>query len=244
MTTVVPWLIGAAILLLVIFSLLRPILKRPAKKTAAEKPLFTQETAEELVPVKIEYTAPAPSPPKEPEIHLTKTYGSDRMVLMVRDPDWLYAYWEITATKQEEFNQNYGPSAWRSSEPVLRVYDVTGISFNGENANYYKDISINNDADSWHINVGEPNRAFCVDLGRKLADGRFVTLLRSNIVCTPRAGLSDCLDEEWMWIEGIYRYMGKWQYGLSSPTIVEQFGPEKGVIPLGISSPGFTEKHS
>jgi len=69
-------------------------------------------------------------------------------------------------------------------------------------------------------------------------DGRFVTLLRSNIVTTPRASLSDRLDEEWMWIEGLYRSIERIKYGTSSPLIIEELSIRRGALPLGISSPG------
>ncbi|ACV61710.1 conserved hypothetical protein [Desulfofarcimen acetoxidans DSM 771] len=241
MTTIVPWIIGVAVLFLAAFIVYKQIIQRQSKHASKKPGDFAQETSEELAPVQIKYTEP--SAHKEPELHLPQAYGFDRMVLMVRDPDWLYAYWEITATKQEEFYHNLGFNAWENSHPVLRVYDVTGVCFNGENANSYLDISVNDDADSWHINVGKANCSFCVDIGRKLSDGRFITLLRSNVVTTPRVALSECLDEEWMWIEGIYRYMGKWKYGLSSAALLEQLGPTGGIIPSGVSSPGFHQEN-
>ncbi len=170
-----------------------------------------------------------------PREELPHSYGIDRLVLLARDPYWLYAYWEVTATKMAEFSSTHG--AWETSWPVLRVYDVTGITFNGQNANQYIDIGINDQADNWHINTGEPDRTFCVDLGRQFPDGRFITLLRSNTVTTPRASLSDREDEEWMWIEGIYRSI-RHQYGISSPLFAEEIAERARTIPLGVSSPG------
>ena len=120
----------------------------------------------------------------------------------------------------------------------MRVYDVTGVDFNGTNAKSFVDIHVDEHVDNWHIQVGEPDRSFCVDLGRMFQDGHFVTLLRSNIVTTPRASLSDRLDEEWMWIEGLYRSIGRFQYGASSPMIVEELAMRAGKLPLEVSSPG------
>lgn len=200
------------------------------------KPFFQQETAEEMgIYIPATTTRPAYT---LPDPQLPKNYGVNRMVLMARDPHWLYAYWEITATKQEEIAGGYEPEAWSSAHPVLRVYDITGVDFNGQNANKYVDIHVNEHTDNWHIEVGEPDRSFCVDLGRLFPDGRFVTLLRSNVVTTPRASLSDRLDEEWMWIEGLYRSISRFQLGISSPLIIEEMSIRAGVLPLGISSPG------
>ncbi|BAF60408.1 MAG: DUF4912 domain-containing protein [Pelotomaculum sp.] len=204
---------------------------------ALPRPLFMQETAEEPgLHIPASTARPVFSPPPEPQ--LPRKYGVDRLVLMARDPHWLYAYWEITATKQEEFINSYGPAAWSATHPVLRVYDVTGVDFDGKNANSYMDIPVGEDTENWYIEVGQPDRSFCVDLGRMFPDGRFVTLLRSNTVTTPRASLSDRLDEEWMWIEGLYRTISRLQYGTSSPLIVEELAVRAGALPLGISSPG------
>ncbi len=212
---------------------------RASRKTnyeAVPRTLFQEETAQESgihIPVSTMTPKQADQDPQLPH-----RYGVDRLALMARDPHWLYAYWEITATKQEEFNTSYGPAAWSSTKPVLRVYDVTGVDFNGTNAKSFVDIHVDEHVDNWHIQVGEPDRSFCVDLGRMFQDGHFVTLLRSNIVTTPRASLSDRLDEEWMWIEGLYRSIGRFQYGASSPMIVEELAMRAGKLPLEVSSPG------
>lgn len=211
----------------------------PQPPPVPESELFRQETAEELG---IPLITPTPAPAEQPrrQLELPRTYGVDRIVLMVRDPYWLFAYWEVSATKQEEFNQQYGPTAWSTTQPVLRIYDVTGIDFNGYNARSYIDIQVSDQVDNWHIYIGKPEHSFCVDLGRKFPDGRFVTILRSNVVVTPRDNLSDLLDEEWMWIEGIYGY-SRYQVGISSPLIFEEMAERieaVKAVPVGIFSPG------
>jgi len=230
-----PMVIGIAIILLLAYTLWPFLKSRQASKPEIkqEKPLFMEEYAGEL-------SIPAPQQTPEPVPELPGSYGIDRLILMVKDPYWLYAYWEITATSMEEITSRYGPMIWENSKPVLRVYDVTGIIFNGANANRYFDCALGGNADDWHINAAEANRSFCVDLGRLFPDGSFITLLRSNIVTTPRDSLSDRLDEEWMWIEGLYT---KFQMGISSPLIIEEISERMGEIPLGISSPGFYDSH-
>lgn len=244
MNVLFPWLFLTALLIVAAFIFLWPLIRNRATANNKSKrtmpPLFNEEFSAELsIPA---VSAPQPQPqPQPPEPELPRYYGIDRMVLMARDPNWLYAYWEITATKQEEFAGNYGPKAWSDTHPVLRVYDITGIEFNGRNAHGYTDIHVHENADNWYVQVEKPDRTFCVDLGRMFPDGRFVTLLRSNIVTTPRASLSDCLDEEWMWIEGLYHSIGRFQLGVSSPLIVEELALRAGALPLGISSPGFNQ---
>src|SRR5690606_36157969 len=42
-------------------------------------------------------------PPETPE--LPAAYGEDRLVLMTRDPDTLFVYWEITPARRREAEQ-------------------------------------------------------------------------------------------------------------------------------------------
>ncbi|MDF9408964.1 MAG: hypothetical protein A4E52_01395 [Pelotomaculum sp. PtaB.Bin013] len=238
MSVLFPWLFWVLILVAAVVFLWPLRRTRTANKNEYENlspPLFNEEFSEELNPPAALSSHQLQRPP-EPE--LPHCYGIDRMVLLARDPHWLFAYWEITATKQDEFTNNYGPEAWSATHPVLRIYDITGIDFNGKNALGYTDIHISESADNWYVQVGKPDRSFCVDLGRMFPDGRFITLLRSNAVTTPRASLSDRLDEEWMWIEGLYRTIGKFQFGTSSPMIIEELAMRSAALPLGISSPG------
>lgn len=226
-------LIGVVVILLLAVFLWPAFRPRTLQKPVPDKELpdFFEEYAGELAdpPKQIQY---------DPVPELPRSYGVDRLVLLVRDPYWLYAYWEVSATRMEEISAKYGPHVWNASRAVLRVYDVTGINFNGSNANSFFDCSLNEHADSWHINVPGANRTYCVDMGRLFPDGTFVTILRSNFATTPRDALSDNLDEEWMWIEGIYRTL-RYQAGVSSPMIVEEINERMGRAPLGVSSPGF-----
>lgn len=228
------WVLGALIIvLLTVF--LWSARKKQRKPILRQVPIMAKEEfAEELaIPV---IFPPQPIKPEMPVIPWH--YGRERMELMVRDPNWIFAYWEISATKQDEFSSQYGYDAWNHSQSVLRVYDVTGVeNFNGDNANSYTDISIKEHVDSWHIDVAQPNSLFCVDLGRLFPDGTFITLLRSNVVQTPSMDVSNLLDEEWMWIEGIYHTLNHTYLG-SSPLISEEIGRGLGLIPTGISSPG------
>ena len=231
------WMLLALITVLVVGVFLWPSLRqRTAKKSAPvtlPHPQYLEEIAEEI-------SIPTLEQPRQPfpELPLPGCYGVDRLVLLARDPHWLYAYWEISATRQVEFATIYGPEAWSSTRPVLRVYDITGVDFNGKNALGYIDIHLAEETDSWHIEVGRPDHTFCVELGRTFNDGRFIPLLRSNVVNTPRASLSDRFDEEWMWLEGLYRSTGRLQHGLSSAMLAEQLGPTAGVSSPGHWHPG------
>lgn len=236
------WVLGAALIILLLAVFLWSARNKQKKHTLRPLPVVAREEFAEELAIPVNFPPKPAVKPDMPEIPWH--YGIDRMMLMVRDPNWIFAYWEISATKQQEFTNLYGAEAWNNSRSVLRVYDITGIDgFNGTNANDYMDISIGDYVDSWHIDVARPNSSFCVDLGRLFPDGTFVTLLRSNIVQTPSMAISNLLDEEWMWIEGIYRTITRLHMG-SSPMMTEEIARGMGLIPLGISSPGLGNRHN
>lgn len=123
---------------------------------------------------------------------LPRYYGETRIVLLPRDPFWAFAYWEISDETKEQIKKQYS-----GARLCLRVYDVTGITFDGKNSHKYFDVLITEQADNWYINISEMNRSWCVDLGLLLSDGTFVTITRSNVVHMPKYGVSPITDEQW-----------------------------------------------
>ncbi len=157
------------------------------------------------------------------EVHIPQDYNDTGIALMVRDPYWLYTYWNVNHETKDQIASNFG--TWENIPLFLRVYDTTDVNgFDGFNSNYYFDIQLNHPANNWYIHVGGPNRTFCVDLGFIQANGSFYTIVRSNIVTTPRDNVSDVIDEEWMVIEEdfrrLYRLAGG-EDGNSSAELVE-----------------------
>ncbi len=52
-------------------------------------------------------------------------------------------------------------------------------------------------ATGWYIDVNNPPRSYRIDIGYLARNGQFYVLARSNVVTTPRAGMSDRIDENW-----------------------------------------------
>lgn len=155
------------------------------------------------------------------EFRFPQGYGDNKIVAMARDPWWIFVYWEIRKDKEEEVISKLSSSGDGPEKSILRVYDVTGISFNGKNAHSYFDIELKGLAANWYINVNSPDRAWIVDIGIVSKKGGFYVLARSNTIRTPRFGMSDALDAEWMMPEDEYWKM----FGLSGG-----FGVGKGSL--------------
>jgi hypothetical protein len=169
-------------------------------------------------------------------------YGDNRIVALVRDPWWIFAYWEIRHDKEDEARKRIESSGDSTDRSILRVYDVTDVNFNGSNAHSYFDIDLKGLANNWYINVANPDRSWIVDIGIVTKKGAFHMLARSNTVKTPRFGMSDQLDAEWMIPEDEYWRMfglsGGFGVGKGSLEVREMFKKrlEEQITSGGISS--------
>lgn len=145
-------------------------------------------------------------------------YGDNRIVLLPRDPWWLYTYWDITNNRINEVVSSIPLDDRASLKWTLRVYNVTGVAnFKGNNANSFFDIDINFDAGNWYINANQPESDWCVEIGLKTPGGRFYAVARSNIIKTPCFGISNIIDEEWaLPDEYYYKILGVYDLGKSS----------------------------
>jgi hypothetical protein len=130
--------------------------------------------------------------PKE----LPAGYGKDRIVAMVRDPYWLHTYWELTRHAIQRAEAALGQE-WHGARPILRLLDVTSKEVSGNSERLVRDIEIHGGCNNWYIDVSHPPRSYRVDIGYLARSGKFYVLARSNVVTTPRAGISDVIDENW-----------------------------------------------
>lgn len=212
--------------------------KGPVKKTAAcpskDIPSFQETIAVNTKFSHPEDTRPRSTMPQE----LPSCYNQDKIVLQVRDPRWLHTYWELRNQTIEGLKSKLGDEFYRAKK-ILRVYDVTNIIFNGSNANSFFDIQYNDFATSWYIDTAGPGRSWCVDLGLMLTDGRFITILRSNVVSTPLDSPSWITDEEWMIPDDVFARLYGMGFGLGKSSPVGRGWQQRlkqGLFSSGISS--------
>ena len=173
---------------------------------------------------------PTSSTSAEQQFSIPTGYGDDRIALMVKDPWWLYAYWEIQPSTERAARSQLLPHEVAGLQSILRVYDVTGIEFPVQPAHRAFDIGLSGLATNWYIHTDAPNRSFIVDLGLLTNNGRFLLLARSNRVTAPRFGPSDVIDEQWMTTDDLYWKLFGLSAGLgmgSSPTAWAQLIPQQ-----------------
>jgi len=230
----------------------------PSKRTELRRQILSEAVARSLRTVKERVEAAklhgpeireTPAPPVE---DLPGSYGENLIVLLARDPWWLHSFWEVSPERLGEAAAHFG-DRWEQTRSVLRVYDVTDLDFDGSNAHSWFDLELSGNASNWYIHVGTPNRAWIVDIGRVSPDNDFFVLARSNVAATPRDGMSDVLDEEWMEIDEFYEKMyalsGGLDVGQSSAELVSEMhrrlraeGASGAVSSFGASPLGKAEK--
>ena len=116
----------------------------------------------------------------------------DRLVVMVRDPYWLHANWELSQRSVHRAQVAMGGN-WFQAQPILRLFQVD----EDNSPTRARDIPIHGGVNHWYIDVQEPPLNYRLEIGYLAADDSFYSLARSNTVSTPPAGTSDAVDKNW-----------------------------------------------
>ena len=120
----------------------------------------------------------------------------DRLVLMVRDPFWLHAHWQISRQAIDRVKVSMAEN-WHGATPVLRVFHIESSTTTSTSENVLRDIPIHGGVNNWYIDVVDPPKTYRACLGYKATNGRFFPIARSNKVTTPQPGTSTDIDENW-----------------------------------------------
>lgn len=145
--------------------------------------------------------AVSPEPTGQPQFSdrgapIPSHYGQDRITMMVRDPHWVFCYWELEGTAREQAAAEHGHDVFDGARWALRVHS-SGLE-------HPHDIDVGADMNNWYLNVDDDGNYFA-EIGVITRTGEFIALARSNRVHTPRSGMSDVGDTEWMTVEGDFR---------------------------------------
>lgn len=201
---------------------------RPRLQKAAARNTSNTPTLEEQVEsAKYELGVPTKDLSAKIPKDLPAGYGKDRIVLMVRDPFWLHTYWELTRHAIQRAEAALGQD-WHTARPILRLLDVSHRDVSSATESIVKDIDIHGGCNNWYLEVSHPPKSYRIDIGYLARNGQFYVLARSNVVTTPRAGMSDVIDENWADIdskmaERIYAMSSGFDPGASSLELRELF---------------------
>jgi hypothetical protein len=111
-----------------------------------------------------------------------ETYGVDRVRLLVKDPEWLFAYWDVSPQAVSTLRRELGERGLALTRLTLRITDPGhgGTSI----------ILLPYGARAWYVHADKASRSYRALLGWTLPSGVFRTLAESNLVSTPRTGPS------------------------------------------------------
>ena len=150
----------------------------------------------------------------------------DRIVLMVRDPYWLHACWELTRQSVERAKAAMAEH-WHPAQPILRLYDIEIGATTNTSERVARDIPIHGGVTNWYIDVANPPQGFRVDIGYLASTGKFFPLAKSNSVSTPAPGAFDTIDNNWLSVaenyERIYAMSGGYSEEGGSSELQELF---------------------
>lgn len=132
---------------------------------------------QEKAPSTFETTPPQPYIERGPR--LPEHYGDDKLVAMVRDPFWIFLYWELE-----------GPLGLQAQREdwALRVSCLSDRTSSF--------VSVQAWARNWYLQTA-PARRYRFELGYFESNGSFTPVVSSREVETPRSSPSEDLSQAW-----------------------------------------------
>ncbi len=129
-------------------------------------------------------------------LHVSKD-NHDRLALLVRDPFWIQAFWELSdkTLKRAEVAMRH---FWHNAFPILRLYRIDADGSSHPRRQPIRDIRIHGGVNHWYIDVDDPPGKFQVELGYMSRSQKFHSLISSNSVETPQRQVVD----EWNQLDG------------------------------------------
>ncbi|PLT29200.1 DUF4912 domain-containing protein [Peribacillus deserti] len=135
---------------------------------------------------------------------------------VLQNENIIVLHWSVSDYKKQIIAFSMGVQPLQLKKQC-RIYDVTGISFTGNNARMYMDVPLPDQAGTWKLSGVKPNRSYIIDIGYK-GNSTLIPILRSKVIHTPGAGVISedfTLDtgswkrgqkEECGWIEQVSTY--------------------------------------
>ena len=124
------------------------------------------------------------------EVELPETYNETRVVLMLRDPSWAFAYWDLRGADRLEFQRLESFDGL-----MLRVYSMESPDTPLDQARQRFDIPITLLDSRWYINLPDQETLYRLSLVASV-DGEERELARSNVIAVPRGAIDDAAQEE------------------------------------------------
>ncbi len=172
------------------------------------------ETKEVVEATKFDLGSPSLKTVDTEAMELPQGYGVSRIVLMPRDPQWAYAYWDIPNDHKESLRKQGGQTL------ALRLYDPSS-------PNIVQEYNCDEFAREWWLPIPVSDRSYVVEIGYRCADGRWLMLCRSAAVHIPPMYPSEWVEDHFITVP--------WEQSLKGMKFAELVPPER-KLALGQSS--------
>ncbi len=146
-------------------------------------------------------------------------YGESRIVLLPRDPQWAYAYWDAPDEHKQQLRSQGG------SRLVLRFYDVTDVNLDHQSPHSLQQYECGEVAREWYLPVPVSDREYTVEIGYVCDDGRWLALSRSAPVRIPPVYPSDWVEDQFLTIS--------WNEEIKTRTFAKLVSPSEQAIAAG-----------
>jgi len=153
----------------------------------------------------------SPSVLSEEDQYLPGGYGDSRIVLLPRDSQWAYAYWDVSNEHKLEARRQGGQTL------ILRLYDVAQantVSFVPQSVQEY---SCDEMAREWYLPVPVSDRTYIVEIVYRTFDGNWLVLARSAPASIPPLYPSQWIEDVFVTVDWEEELVGKTVYKLVSP---------------------------
>ena len=193
---------------------IRRVEGQPQNPVSPSRP---QEVKEEVEAAKFELgqddlTGGALASVDEGLADLPSSYADGRIVLMPRDPQWCYTYWDVTNEQKSACRQQGG------QQLALRIYDVTDISIESQSPHSVQEYPCDELAREWYLPIPVSDRDYVVDIGYRCADGRWLVIARSAAVRVPPIYPSDWIEDHFVTVPWERDLRGQAIFRLMTPT--------------------------
>ncbi|MEM8807014.1 MAG: DUF4912 domain-containing protein [Cyanobacteria bacterium P01_G01_bin.38] len=145
-------------------------------------------------------------------------YGESRIVLMPRDPQWAYTYWDVPGEHREAVRRQGG------YQLALRLYDVTDLDLANQAPHSLQQYDCNEMARSWYLPIPVSDRDYVVEIGYLAGNDDWLLLARSTPAHIPPVYPSDWVDDRFVTIDWHEDLRGKTFATLKRPIVAAKVG--------------------
>ncbi len=143
---------------------------------------------------------------------LPNGYGDSRIVILPRDPQWAYAYWDISNQHKEELRRQGG------QQLALRLFDVTDLDLSIQSPHSVQEYGCDEMAREWYLPLPVSDREYLLEIGYRTWDGRWLKLARSESMRVPPVYPSDWVEDQFVTLDWEEPLEGKSVLKLVSPS--------------------------